>query len=55
VKERKGTDERAGKAFAFQPRPGPGGIDLLKMPSPVQLVCQFKVVIDTKDCEGDLH
>jgi hypothetical protein len=25
------------------------------MPSSVQLVCQFKVVIDTKDGKGDLH
>jgi hypothetical protein len=25
------------------------------MPSLVQLVCQFKVVIDTEDCQGDLH
>jgi hypothetical protein len=25
------------------------------MSSAVQLVCQFKVVIDTKDCQGDLH
>ena len=55
VDERKGADERTGKAFALQSSPGPGGIDLLKMPSPVELVCQFKVVIDTKDCQGDLH
>jgi len=26
-----------------------------EVPSAVQLVCKFKVVIDTKDCQGDLH
>ena len=55
VKERKGADEGAGEAFALQPSPGPGGVDLLKMPFSAELVCQFKVVIDTKDCQGDLH
>ena len=55
VDERKDADEGAGEAFALQARPGPGGVDLLKMSSAVQLVCQFKVVIDTKDGQGDLH
>ncbi len=55
VNEGKGADERAGKAFALQTCPGPRGVDLLKMPFAVQLVCQFKVVIDTKDGQGDLH
>ena len=55
VKRRKGGDERTRKAFAFQPGPGPGGVDLLEVRSAVQLVCEFEVVIDAKDCEGDLH
>ncbi len=55
VNEGKGADERVGKAFALQAGPGPGGIDLLKMPFAVQLVCQFKVVIDTKDGLGNFH
>jgi hypothetical protein len=25
------------------------------MSSAVQLVCQFKVMVDTKDCQSDLH
>ena len=55
VNQGKGADEGAGKAFALQAGPGPGGVDLLKMSSAVQLVCQLKVMIDTKDCQGDLH
>jgi hypothetical protein len=55
VDERKGADERAGEAFALQASPGPGGIDLLKMASSAELVCQFKVVIDTKDGQGNFH
>ena len=55
MKERKTTDEGVGEAFAFQPRPGPGGIDFLKVVATMQLMRQFEVMEDSKDGLGDFH
>jgi hypothetical protein len=44
-----------GKAFAFQPGPGPGGVDLLEVISPVQLMRQLEVMEDSKDGLGNFH
>jgi hypothetical protein len=55
VKEREATDQRAGEAFAFEARPGPGGVDLLEMIAAVELVREFEVVEDSKDGLGDFH
>lgn len=53
--EGEGVDEGAPEAFAFEASPGPGGVNLLEVASAMQLVCEFKVMIDTKDCQSDLH
>jgi hypothetical protein len=55
VEKWEGADEGTRKALAFEPGPRPGGVDLLKVASLVKLVPQFKVVIDTKDGQGDSH
>jgi hypothetical protein len=55
VKQRKGADERAGQAFALQSCPGPGGVDLLEMIAPVELVREFEVVEDSKDGLDNFH
>ncbi len=55
VKEGKAADEGAGKTFALEPCPGPGGVDLLKMIAAVELVREFEVVEDSKDGLGNFH
>jgi hypothetical protein len=55
MKEGKTTDEGVGEAFAFQPGPGPGGIDFLKVVAPMQLMRQFEVMEDSKDGLGNFH
>jgi len=55
VEERKGADERTGKAFALQSGPGPSGVDLLEVIAPVELVREFEVVEDSKDGLGNFH
>jgi len=55
VKDRKGADEGVRQALAFQASPGPGGVDLLEMIAPVELVREFEVVEDSKDGLGDFH
>ena len=55
VKERKGADEGVGQAFTLQSCPGPGGVDLLEMIAPVELVREFEVVEDSKDGLGNFH
>ena len=48
-------DERVRQAFALQPCPGPGGVDLLEMVAPVELVRQLEVVEDSEDGLGNFH
>jgi len=55
VKEREAADEGAGEAFAFQSCPGPGGVDLLEVIAPVQLMREFEVVEDSKDGLSNFH
>jgi hypothetical protein len=55
VEEREAADEGVGKALAFQSCPGPGGVDLLEVIAPVELVREFEVVEDSKDCLGNFH
>jgi hypothetical protein len=55
VEKRKAVDEGAGQAFALESCPGPGGVDLLEMIAPVELVCEFEVVEDSKDGLGNFH
>jgi hypothetical protein len=55
VNERKCADEGTGKAFALQSGPGPGGVDLLEVIAPVELVREFEVVEDSKDGLGNFH
>jgi hypothetical protein len=43
------------KTLALQSCPRPGGVDLLKMISPVQLMRQFEVMEDSKDRLGNFH
>ena len=55
VQEREAADQGVRQAFAFQPRPGPSGVDSLKMVSMMKLVRQFEVMEDSKDGLGDFH
>ena len=55
MKERKATDHGVGQAFAFQSRPGPGGVDFLKVVATMKLMRQFEVMEDSKDGLGDFH
>jgi hypothetical protein len=55
MKEGKATDKGAGKSLALQPGPRPGGVDLLEMIAPVQLMRQLEVMEDSKDGLGNFH
>jgi hypothetical protein len=44
-----------GKAFALQSGPGPGGVDLLEMIAPVELMREFEVMEDSKDGLCNFH
>ena len=55
MKERKAANEGVRKAFAFQPGPGPGGVDSLKTVAAMKLMRQFEVMEDSKDGLGDFH
>jgi hypothetical protein len=55
VKERETADEGAGEALPFQSCPGPGGVDLLEVIAPMELVREFEVVEDSKDGLGNFH
>jgi len=55
VKERKTADKGVGKAFALQSGPWPGGVNLLEMIAPVELMREFEVMEDSKDGLCNFH
>ncbi|HEX4578288.1 MAG TPA: hypothetical protein VH117_13110, partial [Edaphobacter sp.] len=55
VKEGKATYHGAGKAFALESCPGPGGVDFLEMITAVQLMREFEVMEDSKDGLSYFH
>jgi hypothetical protein len=50
-----GLNDFAGKAFAFEAGPGPGGVDALEMAATVKLAGEFEVMEDPKDRLNDSH
>jgi hypothetical protein len=55
VDPREGFDDFVGKTFAFEPCPGPGGVDALEMATAVKLAGKFEVMKDSKDRLSDSH
>src|SRR6202012_79359 len=50
-----GFDFVAGKAFALEPRPGPGGVDAAQVTAAIEFTREFKVMEDAEDGLDDLH
>lgn len=55
VQEGKTADQGTGKPFPLQPCPRPGGVYLLEVIAPVELMREFEVVKDSKDGLCDFH